>query len=377
MAKFKGIVALKKEDLDTLFQNGFVIVNGTRIDYDEGTVYVIEDDAVYMGLPLGIIVLSSVEIDEPCMQKADGRSLAQDGIYADFCTWLKNRITAGATNVSTCTIEEYANSMLAYGQCGKYVINDTAETITSGNYSVPANSIKLPTLVEFLASNNGGQEIGSAQLDMFKSHDHYVALSNNSVSDSDNSYSANWDYQKSITSGVYSSLSGGEETRPKNVRYPCYIVVATVTKTAAQINMNNVANEINLINSKLINTEKIEDLYDMEGGSALDWGKSGGIITSTNIPDTIDLSKYECLDLYCKSYSMQANGFLKIENANNISSTCISNARVESGVEYRVHFMITISEDKKQLTFTVYQNNVEKTGLTDFYISKIKGRLRQ
>lgn len=46
MAKFKGIVALKKEDLDTLFQNGFVIVNGTRIDYDENTVYVTESEPV-------------------------------------------------------------------------------------------------------------------------------------------------------------------------------------------------------------------------------------------------------------------------------------------------------------------------------------------
>lgn len=45
MAKFKGIVALKKEDLDALFKTGLVTLeDGTEIAYDSDTVYITEED---------------------------------------------------------------------------------------------------------------------------------------------------------------------------------------------------------------------------------------------------------------------------------------------------------------------------------------------
>lgn len=47
MAKFKGIVALKKEDLDILFNTGSVTLkDGTILNYADDVVYVTEDKEI-------------------------------------------------------------------------------------------------------------------------------------------------------------------------------------------------------------------------------------------------------------------------------------------------------------------------------------------
>lgn len=306
--KFKGIKGLKKEDLDKLFDQDYVILSdGTRIEYDEGTVYV-DDEPVLNGLPLGTIVPLAIETDDPCLQKLDGRSLLQSGIYAEFCTWLKKRVLANSSNVPTCTIEEYANEMNTYMQCGKFVINDTAETIMSGNFSVPGNSIKLPTITEFIASNNGGQQIGLAQLDQFKSHNHrQVAEATNYTVEqvgyyegqtgnlSGNSYKANNTQGVWVTNGlheVHTLNTGGSETRPKNIRYPYYVVVATGLKDEAKINAEGVVNSINEVKDVLSRTEQVEVIYDMTDNNKLFIGEDGfpsgipnGTIVNKNVQE--------------------------------------------------------------------------------------------
>lgn len=278
MAKFKGYKALKKKDLDTLFEENYVVTeDGNEIEYDDETAYITEEEQS-IGLPLGLILPSSVYSDSPALHLVDGSSLLQTGIYKDFCNWVKKRKAENSGNVKTCTIEEYATEMATYGQCGKYVINDTEEDLTSGNYAVLANSIKLPTITEFVAANNGGQEIGLAQLDDFKSHSH--AIDDNYIDGSPTSarpYAISSVRGTSTGWGIRTIGTGGEETRPKNIRYPYYVVVANATKTDVQVDLENVANEINVINSILAKTEQVELLYDMDGGSQFDWDYDGGL----------------------------------------------------------------------------------------------------
>lgn len=295
MAKFKGIKGLKKEDLDKLFEQGFVVLSdGTHIEYDESTIYV-DDEPVLNGLPLGTIISLAIETDDPCLQKLDGRSLAQDGMYAEFCTWLKNRVLANSSNVPTCTIEEYATEMNTYTQCGKFVINDTNSVQSSNGYSVPANSIKLPTITEFIASNNGGDAIGLAELDEFKSHNHTLLLSGNGT---DTAWGAVVSKSNNGEDRYSIGGAGGEETRPKNIRYPYYIVVATATKTDVQINLNNVANDINSINSTLSKTEQVEVIYDMKSNDiSINMKHEGGIYGGTWGVFTID-TKYRRVRVY-------------------------------------------------------------------------------
>lgn len=291
---------LSEEKLQELKDAGTVPPNEMFLTDEEGEQFT-------RGLPLGTIVASTVEIDDPYLQKADGRSLAQDGMYAEFCTWLKSRVLANSNNVPTCTIEEYATEMNTYFQCGKYVINDTSETIRSGNYSVPANSIKLPTLIEFVASNNGGQQIGLAQLDEFKSHTHHPKSSTR-ITEGNNAYVSvltSTDYDATTV-----SYTGGEETRPKNIRYPHYIVVATSLNDSAAINAEGVVSEVNNVKNVLSRTEQVDVLYDFESNDInINWEHTGGIGTGTTITGK-DFSKYKYLLAIVGQTRMRYQNFL-------------------------------------------------------------------
>lgn len=194
-------------------------------------------------MPLGMIFASAVMLEEISVKRLDGQSLSITGTYKDFCNWVINQ----GANVPTCNISTYASEMTTYGQCGKFVINNTSSAQTSGSYTVPAYSIKLPTITEFVASNNGGKELGLAQLDAFKSHTHYLqdypmvttAYSGTKGWPVTSSGGANSDGGWLLKQNTHAS--GEEETRPKNIRYPYYIVVAQGVKPIALADMTKKA----------------------------------------------------------------------------------------------------------------------------------------
>lgn len=83
------------------------------------------------GLPLGMIISSAVEMDTATLRLLNGDCLSQIGLYSQFYSWINNKITNNTNSVPTCTIEEYASDVGMKGQCGKFVINNTATTQTT------------------------------------------------------------------------------------------------------------------------------------------------------------------------------------------------------------------------------------------------------
>ena len=211
-----------------------------------------KDYKAYM--PLGMIFASAVMLEEISVKRLDGQSLSITGTYKDFCNWV---IQKGA-NAPTCNISTYASEMTTYGQCGKFVINNTASAQTSGSYTVPAYSIKLPTITEFVASNNGGDTIGLAELDEFKSHTHGVNVQQGVYTVVQNG-SGDW---CATYSNNYTLAAGGEETRPKNIRYPYYIVVAQGVKPIALADMQQTVK----------NVEELQDKWLTEGKPKIEIG---------------------------------------------------------------------------------------------------------
>lgn len=281
------------------------------------------------GLPLGLIIPAAIVSDDTNLQLLDGSCIAQNGMYAEFCAWLKSRINANASNVPTCTIAEYATEMTTYGQCGKFVINDGSSDLSSNGYTAYANSIKLPTITEFIASNNGGDSIGLAELDMFKGHSHYIntrlpehvpVQGGYRPSDMINHFESDGYWSNS---GMHTTWEGGEETRPKNVRYPYYIVVATGLKLAVVANMDGVTNDIKNINNTLNKTEQVEVIYDMLD-STKDWGYSGGIVDGARIYR--DFSKYKKLIFYTWGYPNGTSLIIDTHSTRDDNGTMIKGA---------------------------------------------------
>ena len=243
-----------------------------------------KDYKAYM--PLGMIFASAVMLEEISVKRLDGQSLSITGTYKDFCNWV---IQKGA-NAPTCNISTYASEMTTYGQCGKFVINNTASAQTSGSYTVPAYSIKLPTITEFIASNNGGDTIGLAELDEFKSHTHGVNVQQGVYTVVQNG-SGDW---CATYSNNYTLAAGGSETRPKNIRYPYYIVVAQGVKPIALADIQQTIKNVEELQDKC---EKVEVIYDKSSSdSNINWGYTSGIQSATITNK--DFNKYKRLRVY-------------------------------------------------------------------------------
>lgn len=210
----------------------YEIGNDGSVNKIAGNIASIMDSSA--GMPLGLIFASAIPITDARVHLLDGTTIAQNGVYASFVSLIKNLISSGE-NIS-CTQSQYDSDIATYGQCGKFVIDD-------------ANGlIRLPKITEFIASNNGGLTIGLAQLDEFKSHNHaqrnpisanganevMVPTTNGTARNSDSSYA--W---------MNTHNTGGTETRPKNIRYPYYIVLATGYKSVQSLNVDAIMAELN------------------------------------------------------------------------------------------------------------------------------------
>ena len=258
-----------------------------------------QNNIVNENLFIGQVVTFAVATDNPSFQRLDGRNLLQNGMYEEFCKWLKTKASKDPTSVAIYTIEEYANIMATYGQCGGFVINNTGSTLTSGTYSVDANSIKLPTITEFIASNNSGENIGVSELDEFKSHQHKLMRYNSQYQAGYGVGTHTGTIAETATtvyiSEILTNNVGGLETKPKNIRYPYYIVVSNGIQDNIQINLNNIINDINNINNKIKNVENVETIYDSSSSDPnINWGYTNGIVSSTGTVSK-NLTKYKKL----------------------------------------------------------------------------------
>lgn len=207
----------------------YEIGNDGSVNKIAGNIASIMDSSA--GMPLGLIFASAIPITDARVHLLDGTTIAQNGVYADFVSLIKNLISSGE-NIS-CTQSQYDSDIATYGQCGKFVIDD-------------ANGlIRLPKITEFIASNNGGLTIGLAQLDEFKSHNHSLPVKFGWGAGASNT-GPRTDQNNPGTSWFTEVMSkGGTETRPKNIRYPYYIVLATGYKSVQSLNVDAIMAELN------------------------------------------------------------------------------------------------------------------------------------
>jgi hypothetical protein len=213
-------------------------------------------------LPIGSIFSSAIPIMDANVHLLDGSLISQTGLYKTFADLIKSLVADG--KLTTYTQSQFDSDLATYGQCGKFVIDNAAGTI------------RLPYIKEFIASNNSGQIIGVAELDTFKTHTHTEASAgSHSHSFICRSYKDNmsndWgstgkgivtnDGSDASKSGLINSggshthtinATGSAETKPKNIRYPYYIVLAAGYKPNQVVEMDNIASEMNLKQNKLI-----------------------------------------------------------------------------------------------------------------------------
>lgn len=242
-----------------------IVLNNKKI-FKEGDI---------LGLPLGAIIPSAIVLNEAGLHLLDGSVLAIDGVYSQFCEWLIAQYTENFNSIPTCDEDTWQNEVDLYGQCGKFVID------------IVAGTIRLPLITEFIASSNGGISLGLSELDSNKSHIHNFSTSTNgehshtiySKRRNKDKTAITYDYGWSgnhfvtsngesadFTSFTWSNSTGlhshngttaydGSVSKPKNVRYPYYIVVLTKISHAIDVEINKYINDLNVLRGQVESTE--------------------------------------------------------------------------------------------------------------------------
>ena len=197
---------------------------------------------------IGEIVTSSVPLTDAGLHLADGSLISGSGSYADFVTHM-----AGLVSTNPDLFETEANwqsSVSTYGVCGKYVYDSVNNTIRlpklQGFIEGTLDPTKLGDLVQAgLPDINGTITQGlycsssSVGTGAFKSNLTSTAYSGHPAS---SGYVGGFDFSASRSSSIYGNST---TVQPQSIKVFYYVVIATSTKTAIEVDIDEIATDLN------------------------------------------------------------------------------------------------------------------------------------
>lgn len=189
---------------------------------------------------IGEIVTSTIPLSDAGLHLLDGTLISGSGIYADFVTYI-----AGIYNSSLnyfCTEAQWQASVSQYGVCGKFVYNSTN------------NTVRLPKVTGFIEGASGTSTLGNLTQAGLPNHSHTISLNGRAGDNAGSTRSASWCYDDWV-GGVRTaetlevtnnSIYGNSTTvQPQSVKVLYYIVVATTTKTDIEVDIDEIATDLN------------------------------------------------------------------------------------------------------------------------------------
>ena len=205
-------------------------------------------------LPTGFILPAVGKIDDERFSLLDGKTLSKQGTYGAFCAKVEEQVQA--SNWFACTEEEYNADLLAYGQCGKFVIG--------------TDYVRIPTITRFIGATITLSEIGKTykeSLPNIKGDSGFYTLSGqlsgafyrNTANKKGNEYNVTGQNDMlCLDASRYSSTyQDGAKVQPDHTKYPYYMVVSTEGQTAnVEIDINKVYEDLNIkANTSLSNVD--------------------------------------------------------------------------------------------------------------------------
>lgn len=197
---------------------------------------------------IGEIVYSSIPITDSGLHLLDGTLLDGTGIYLDFYEYMVSVYNAGHTSIF-CSESAWQTSNTNYGKCGKFVLNTTNHTIRLPKVT----GFVEGTLIESEIGNRvapglpniagkTGLSLGGSPTDII-SAPFYVDNNGSAILGSSTSSSyRNIKYNAALSNSIYGASS---TVQPESVKFFVYIVIANADKTPVQVNIDNIATELN------------------------------------------------------------------------------------------------------------------------------------
>ena len=241
-----------------------------QINNIQSTGFYMRDDKLYFinsegeeeefksgGLLTGQTIFSLDPLIEDTLHLMDGALLSVGGMYDQFIKgYIANLFTKYPQRF--CSEEEWQNSVATYGVCGKYVytegvsvrlpkVTGIVEGILDANALGEVVEAGLPNITgefePYVGGGNNGSGWDSASYKLagafYRTTTHSVKTSTNTS----NAYSASGvGIDASRSSSVYGKSS---TVQPQTIKGYYYIVVATGSKTDVEINLDNIATDLN------------------------------------------------------------------------------------------------------------------------------------
>jgi hypothetical protein len=210
-------------------------------------------------LPLGTIISSAIMQGSSSLHLLDGGELSIGGTYDAFCQFVIEAYNRDNTSIPVTDLETYQSEIATYGQCGKFVITDTY--------------IKLPIITKYIEGLTDITDLGrSLEVGLPNIKGSFIVKNtdydNQVLSGSSGAFSQSTGasdrvvYDRSTTkakrnvsfdASKSNPIYGNSDTvQPQATKYPYYIVIGTVNKTEVEVNLDNVASDLN---NKLSKTE--------------------------------------------------------------------------------------------------------------------------
>lgn len=255
--------AIRKHNLTETFALGEWVLGGT--DDDEG-IYksliannvgnAITDDTAWEKVEMGgggtsrnigEIVASTLPLTDAGLHLLDGALIDGYGIYSAFVEYIASIYDASASYF--CTEAEWQSSVNTYGVCGKFVYDSVNNTVRlpkiTGILEGTTDVTALGDLVEAGLPNITGEVAfkGQAGGNQYQASGafSYIEYGNAGSDQGNNAY---WraDFNASRSSSIYGNSS---TVQPQTIKCHYYIVIATSTKTDIQVDIDEIATDLN------------------------------------------------------------------------------------------------------------------------------------
>lgn len=204
---------------------------------------------------VGEIIPSTLPLTDAGLHLLDG-SLLQYGIYKEFIDYIAELYTQDPTANYWTTESAWQSSVSTYGSCGKFVYDSTNNTVRlpkvtgkiDGTTDINALGnleplfVRLPNITGTFAMGKAGQSYnGHTSTGAF--YDGGDTLSGNNAQSG--GVTRLFGFNASRSSSVYSGNGSNTAIHEQAIKMFVYIVIANSTKTDIQVDIDQVATDLN------------------------------------------------------------------------------------------------------------------------------------
>ena len=222
--------------------------------HDAAFVNVTGENTSVVGRAIGELVWSLLPIRGAGFQLLDGSLIYSTGIFAAFYNYMVQLKNTGEHDNLFITETEWQNSVTTYGVCGKFVLDTTAGTVripkVTGHVEGTIDSAAVGTLIEAgLPGLSGYLGMGEgSEVDGVLFTINSTGITGGTQVGASSTKDVRVDFDASRSSPIYGN---SPTVQTQSIKGYMYMVVGTYAKSDLQVNLDNVAADLQRLQERI------------------------------------------------------------------------------------------------------------------------------